>query len=293
MSMKEPAIISGLRTGNDEDTVMKSLQRIAVLIDADNTQLSKLDAVIAVLSAYGRIAVKKAYGNWKRSGLKNWENEVKHLAIKTIQQFDYVSGKNTTDIVMTIDAMDLLHTNIYDAFALVSSDSDFTPLAIRLRESGAYILGVGEKKTPEAFRNACDEFILLEHISDTSSDAEPADAPALPVQEIPIQDDIPAVEEPPRGMIPAQADDADIDKIHSLLRIASDKYQDADGFVNISAAGTYIKRVLPDFTPLTYGYAKLPKLVAAFPERYQMKKYKGKGRANIIAYRCLDAEDQI
>lgn len=301
MNMKDPVAISGLRSGSDDDTVMKSLQRIAVLIDADNTQLAKLDAVIAILSAYGRIAVKKAYGNWKRSGLKNWENEVKHLAIKTVQQFDYVSGKNTTDIVMTIDAMDLLHTNIYDAFALVSSDSDFTPLAIRLRESGAYILGVGEKKTPEAFRNACDEFILLEHVvssSDTQSDDTSA---TLPVPEVlaPVPEAAPTIAEPQQEMVSSEAGggtDAevpDIDKIHNLLKIASDKYQDADGFVNISSAGTYIKRVLPDFTPLTYGFAKLPKLVAAFPEKYQMKRYKGKGRANIIAYRCLDAEDQL
>ena len=112
---------------------MENFQKIAVLIDADNTQLSKLEAVLHEVSAYGRIVVKKAYGNWRKDSLKNWEPELKRLAIRAEQQFDYVAGKNTTDIAMVIGAMDLLHNNMYDALVLVSSDSDFTPLAIRLR----------------------------------------------------------------------------------------------------------------------------------------------------------------
>lgn len=122
---------------------MENFQKIAVLIDADNTQLSKLEAVLHEVSTYGRIVVKKAYGNWRKDSLKNWEPELKRLAIRAEQQFDYVTGKNTTDIAMVIGAMDLLHNNMYDALVLVSSDSDFTPLAIRLRESGLYIIGAG------------------------------------------------------------------------------------------------------------------------------------------------------
>lgn len=127
---------------------MENFQKIAVLIDADNTQLSKLEAVLHEVSTYGRIVVKKAYGNWRKDSLKNWEPELKRLAIRAEQQFDYVTGKNTTDIAMVIGAMDLLHNNMYDALVLVSSDSDFTPLAIRLRESGLYIIGAGVTTTP-------------------------------------------------------------------------------------------------------------------------------------------------
>lgn len=137
---------------------------MVMLIDADNTQLKKMDDVVRELSTHGRIVVKRAYGNWSKESLKNWEEETKKLAIRAVQQFDYVKGKNATDIGLTIDALDLLHNNLYDAFILVSSDSDYTPLVIRMRESGVYVFGVGGKKTPKPFVNACDEFIYLENL---------------------------------------------------------------------------------------------------------------------------------
>ena len=144
---------------------MQELQKIAVVIDADNTQISKLEDVFHEISTRGRIVVKRAYGNWHKPTLKNWGEIIKWLAIKAEQQFDYVSGKNATDMALVIDTIELLYTNLYDAFVIVSSDSDYTPLAIKLREAGVYVMGVGEKKTPVAFRNACDEFLFLENCS--------------------------------------------------------------------------------------------------------------------------------
>ena len=144
---------------------MQELQKIAVVIDADNTQISKLEDVFHEISARGRIVVKRAYGNWHKPTLKNWGEIIKRLAIKAEQQFDYVSGKNATDMALVIDTIELLYTNLYDAFVIVSSDSDYTPLAIKLREAGVYVMGVGEQKTPVAFRNACDEFLFLENCS--------------------------------------------------------------------------------------------------------------------------------
>ena len=138
---------------------MENLQKIAMLIDADNTQLAKLEAVIQEVNTLGRIVVKRAYGNWKKESLKRWEGEIKRLAIKAEQQFDYVSGKNATDMALVIDTIELMHEDIYDAFVIVASDSDYTPLAIHLREKGVYVIGVGEKKTPESFRKSCDECI--------------------------------------------------------------------------------------------------------------------------------------
>ena len=252
---------------------MENFQKIAVLIDADNTQLSKLEAVLHEVSAYGRIVVKKAYGNWRKDSLKNWEPELKRLAIRAEQQFDYVAGKNTTDIAMVIGAMDLLHNNMYDALVLVSSDSDFTPLAIRLRESGLYIIGAGVTTTPESFKNACDDFILIDYLS--KADEKPAAAEHAAPEPTPE----PAPEPEPKK--------PNIGEIHNLLHIASEKYQDADGFVNVSSSGLYIKRVKPDFNVRAYGYSKLPELLAAFPNKYQIKRYEGKGGATIIAYKCL------
>ena len=144
---------------------MQELQKIAVVIDADNTQISKLEDVFHEISTRGRIVVKRAYGNWHKPTLKNWGEIIKRLAIKAEQQLDYVSGKNATDMALVIDTIELLYTNLYDAFVIVSSDSDYTPLAIKLREAGVYVMGVGEQKTPVAFRNACDEFLFLENCS--------------------------------------------------------------------------------------------------------------------------------
>ena len=248
---------------------MENLQRIVMLIDADNTQIGKLEDVIGEISTHGRIVVKRAYGNWRKDVLKNWEKELKRLAIKAEQQFDYVNGKNATDMALVIDTMNLLHKGIYDCFVIVASDSDYTPLAINLHESGVYVMGVGEKKTPEAFRNSCDEFIFLENLGR-------ANELKLPISK--ENDDEDDEYEPAEGY--------DIEKIHNLLKIASDKYQDDEGFVNVSSAGQFIKRVRPDFDVRTFGYLKLPKLIEAFPDRYEIKKYQGKGTVLIIAYRC-------
>ena len=258
---------------------MKNLKKIAMLIDADNTQLSKLEAVIQEISANGRIVVKRAYGNWRKDSLKNWENELKRLAIKPQQQFDYVSGKNATDMALVIDTLDLLHSGIYDAFVIVASDSDYTPLAIKLHESGVYVMGVGEKKTPEAFRNACDEFVYLENLNKEN------DPPAS-------RSGCRSANGNRKDLDNAEVNDArhrndDMREIHKLLRIAWDKYQDDDRYVNVSSAGQYIKRAKPDFDARTYGYVKLPDLIEAFPKKYAMKRYPGKGTVTIIAYKCI------
>lgn len=256
---------------------MEDLRNIVLLIDADNTQLSKLEDVIREISTHGRIVVKRAYGNWKKDILKNWENELKRLAIKAEQQFDYVPGKNATDMALVIDAINLLHKNIYDAFVIVASDSDYTPLAINLHESGVFVMGVGEKKTPESFRNSCDEFVFLENIERKIRDVDAGDR-ALNIGT--------GTKDAVNG--PQNEAKESMDAVHELLKIAWDRYQDDDGYVNVSSAGTFIKRVKPDFDVRTFGYIKLPKLIEAYPDRYEMKRYRGKGTVMIIAYRCKE-----
>lgn len=200
-------------------------------------------------------------------------------------------------MALVIDTIELLYANIYDAFVIVSSDSDYTPLAIKLHESGVYVMGVGERKTPEAFRNACDEFIFLENLSaeERSSAAKKGDGengkPENREKESHHEAKAAAAGES-RGASRKQAegarevDDTDLEEIHKLLRIAYDTYQDDDGYVNVSAAGTFIKRAKPDFDTRTYGFVKLPQLIEAFPDRYEMKRYPGKGTVTIVAYKC-------
>lgn len=252
---------------------MTDFKSIVLLIDGDNTRMAKLGGIIQEISTYGRIVVKRAYANWKKDNLKNWETPLKKLAIKAEQQFDYVPGKNATDMALVIDAVDLLHKNIYDAFVIVSSDSDYTPLAIYLHESGVYVIGVGEVNTPDSFKNSCDDFITLDNIEDDLRRGEGASQS----EERDFDSAKPEGDEP-----------VGIESVHRLLRAASVKYQDDDGYVNVSAAGQFIKRVKPDFDVRLLGYEKLPKLIEAFPDRYAMKRYPGKGSVTIVAYKCIN-----
>lgn len=287
---------------------MSDLQKIAVVIDADNTRLSKVADVLREVSTRGRIVVKRAYGNWRKEALKNWESEIKRLGIKAEQQFDYVSGKNATDMALVIDTIVLLYTNIYDAFVIVSSDSDYTPLAIKLHESGVYVMGVGEMTTPVSFRNACDEFLFLENISAAADAVEPAETAEAPEEAPPAaaagkkssgggqarksgkSSGEGRKQSKKTGGGTSSAGDGGIEEIHSLLRKAYDTYQDDDGYANVGSAGDFIKRTKPDFDCRTYGCTKLSQLLGAFPDKYEVKRYPGKGTTMIVVYRCIQTK---
>jgi hypothetical protein len=236
---------------------------------------------MAEIAIHGHIIVKKAYGYWSSPLLKNWKDELNFLAIQPVQQFSYTIGKNSTDIVMVIDAMDLLYGGKYDTFVLVSSDSDFTSLASRLRSSEIYVYGIGEKKTPIAFRNACDDFMFTENLSvleNKSIEGEKSSA-----NEIVKEDYNEAINEIKNNV--ENETKQDINTIISLLNIACETYGDEEGWTNVSSAGTYIKRSMPDFDSKNFGFSKLPELIASLNALFDMKKYKGKGTVNIIAYK--------
>lgn len=232
---------------------MKNLddhKKIAVLIDADNAQHSKLKDILNELSAQGHLVVKKAYGDWSKEYLKNWKTSLNELAIQPVQQFAYTTGKNSTDASMIIDAMDLLYTKQFDAFALVSSDSDFTRLAARLRESEVFVFGVGEEKTPVSFRNACDDFILTENLGKV------AVAPEVPV----------VVPNMPKAVKPVH------DELLELILNAWELTKDDDGYANLGGVGNVMKRQKPDFDPRTYGAQKLSELIGRYPKVFLKKK---------------------
>ena len=151
---------------------------IALLIDADNSPASKIEEILDELAKYGVINIRRAFGNWKSPHLKGWEAVLHDYAIQPMQQFAYTKGKGATDAAMIIDAMDLLYTKDLNGFCIVSSDSDFTPLVMRIRANGLKVFGFGEKKTPEPFVNACSKFLYLENLGEP----EPAAAPVAPVE---------------------------------------------------------------------------------------------------------------
>jgi len=216
---------------------IEAAKKIAVLIDAENAQHSVMAAVLNELSKHGHIIVKKAYGDWSSSHLKNWKQPLNELAINPVQQFSYTQGKNSSDAAMIIDAMDLLYSNQFDAFALVTSDSDFTKLASRLKESQIFVFGVGESKTPIAFRNACDDFILTEVLQMEEEEKSTAVKGST--------------KQPAKKSKQQLRQDS---KLVNSLRKSVAEYADEDGWALLSACGSLIKRQHPDFDPRSYGY---------------------------------------
>ncbi|MDE2149565.1 MAG: NYN domain-containing protein [Gammaproteobacteria bacterium] len=213
--------------------------KLAVLIDADNTQPTLTEALLAEIAKYGVASVKRIYGDWTLPNLRGWKEALAEHAIQPIQQFRYTVGKNATDSAMIIDAMDLLYTERFDGFCLVSSDSDFTRLASRVREAGLTVYGFGERKTPQALVSACDKFIYLDVLREAPDD-EVA---------------------PSRGKDAASLKrDA---KLVRLFRDALDATGDEDGWAGLGAIGSQISNQAPDFDPRNYGYRKLSELVIA------------------------------
>jgi hypothetical protein len=241
-------------------------KKIALLIDAENTQQSSLVAIITELSKYGYIIVKRAYGDWSSPLLKNWKTPMNELAIQPMQQFAYTSGKNSSDAAMIIDAMDLLYSEKFNAFALISSDSDFTKLATRLKESHVHVYGVGERKTPIAFRNACDDFIYIDvlKILDTDSDN---------VGSLKIDDSKQTTEKQNQLSRQQLCQNS---KLINILRNAVNECSNEEGWAELGVCGSLIKRQHPDFDSRNFGYAKLSTLIET-TALFEMKKVAMKG----------------
>lgn len=209
---------------------------LAVLIDADNTSVRYADAIFEEIAKLGEANVRRIYGDFAESRLKGWRDVMQPLAIVPQQQFNFTTGKNAADITLVIDAMDLMHRGGLDGFCLVSSDSDFTRLAQRLREAGALVYGFGAQKTPEAFRNACSRFIYLENLVETpQEEGKAAKSPT------------------PKKRSPAKA--------VPLIRKAMEQAWDDEDWVGLSQVGQRLNHLAPDFDPRTYGCDKLVTVV--------------------------------
>ena len=221
----------------------KKEDHIALFIDCDNISHKAIEGIINELSKYGVVNIRQAYGNWTKENLKNWEDKLLEFAIKPIQQFDYSKNKNATDILMTIDAIDLLHTKDIDAFAFATSDSDFTPVVMRVQAEGIKVFGFGEKKTPKPFMAACSQFIFTEKLMNTATTK--------------AQDDTSVTTMPGRQSGKEMRQDT---WLVNVLRNAVDHTMDEYGWANLSDVGKYINNST-SFSPINYGYKKLSNLI--------------------------------
>jgi uncharacterized LabA/DUF88 family protein len=223
--------------------------KLAVLIDADNTQPSIIDGLLDEVAKYGVASVKRIYGDWTSTNLRSWKERLLEYAIQPIQQFAYTTGKNATDSAMIIDAMDLLYSEKLDGFCLVSSDSDFTRLAARLRESGLTVYGFGEKKTPRAFVSVCDKFIYTEILREAAegileeNDDEEAKPAAKRRREFKVDR-----------------------KLLKLLRDTVDDLADESGWAYLGGVGQKISLRSADFDPRNYGFRKMGDLFRAISQ---------------------------
>jgi uncharacterized LabA/DUF88 family protein len=233
--------------------------RLCVLIDADNVPAHYAEAIFDEIASLGEASVRRIYGDWSAQRLNKWAEKVAALGLVADQQFSNTKGKNASDIGLVIAAMDFLHSGLFDGFVLVSSDSDFTRLAARIREQGLDVYGIGEKKTPEAFRMACKRFIYVENLGPS----EPVSAaPAAPRAETPPEPPRPpGTKEAPAKAIP--------------LIIAAMRAIDPDGeWYSLSQIGQYITQGNPDFDTRTYGAAKLSDLLKKLP-RFEVRQGPG------------------
>lgn len=241
-------------------------QKLAVLIDADNAQASIIEALLTEIANYGEATVKRIYGDFTAPTSTQWKKVLHQYAIKPVQQFAYTTGKNATDSTLIIDAMDLLYTRRFDGFCLVSSDSDFTGLALRLREEGLRVLGFGEQKTPESFRNACHKFIFTEVLR-KPLDAGASTVASIVPQKVAHATGIAQIE--PANTVPEAHPEPELPTKFIVDALASVQ-GDESGWIHLGTFGSYLTKLRPDFDSRFYGFKKLSDFVRAMPQDVEL-----------------------
>ena len=248
-------------------------RRLAVLIDADNAQAAVIEALLAEIARFGEATVKRIYGDFTAPASSSWKKVLQRHAIKPVQQFAYTTGKNATDSTLIIDAMDLLYTRKFDGFCLITSDSDFTGLAMRLREEGVTVLGFGEKKTPDAFRNACNKFVFTEVLRPNVA-TKPNETPKKAENKqkaAPTQTPIETVE--PKQEFPKE-----------FLLAALEQSIDDAGWAHLATFGNYLTKLQPDFDSRLYGYKKLSDLVREKKDLFVTEERQAPGSNQKVLY---------
>lgn len=247
--------------------------RLAVLIDADNAQAAVIEGLLAEIARFGEATVKRIYGDFTSPASSSWKKVLQQHAIKPVQQFAYTTGKNATDSTLIIDAMDLLYTRRFDGFCLITSDSDFTGLAMRLREEGLTVLGFGEKKTPDAFRNACHKFVFTEFLRPTvTSDSQATEKKVQSNQKI----------DSPQNQTEVAEQKHEFPK--KFVLAALEQSSDDAGWANLGTFGSYLTKLQPDFDSRLFGYKKLSDLVKAKTDIFVTEERQAAGSEHKVLY---------
>ncbi len=254
----------------EEQQPYSSRQKIAILIDGDNAQANLLPQILVEAGKYGLVTVRRIYGDWTTSSMNQWKDVLNFHAVQPVQQFRYTVGKNATDSAMIIDAMDLLHSDVVDGFCLVSSDSDYTRLATRIRETGTFVMGIGEKKTPKPFVNACDVFVYTSNLVVEQKVHRPAvqnrRQPRKKIETAPQP-----VNSIPAATIPPVIESDNENDPTPMIRQAYEIAQQEDGWARLDHMGNALYQLDPGFDPRTYGHRQLSRLIASYKDLFQMR----------------------
>ena len=266
-------------------------KKIALFIDADNISAKFGKQIIDTLESRGEIFIRRIYGNWEKLSLHGWNESILNFSLRAVQQPDFAAGKNATDMSLAIDAMDVLYDGKAEIFALVSNDSDFTPLVIRLREGGINVIGMGNENASVAFRNACNEFIDFDKISVAVSVA-PKVQPVQKISPLSVPKISSTKEKKLQRELQSQRAKEEHNKrlqqLHNILRETAKAHGDKNGFVRVNLADSAIAKKNLGFGVKNLGYGYLQKFVAAFPKLYEVQK-----KDNAYFYRCLPVEPKI
>jgi len=234
-----------------------------MLIDGDNAQPSLLEAMLAETGKYGLVTIRRIYGDWTSQNMKGWKDALQVHAIQPFQQFRYTIGKNATDSAMIIDAMDILYSGVVNGFCLVSSDSDYTRLATRIREKGLFVMGIGKRTTPRAFINACEIFVYTENLLAESEQPRPEPPP---VRRRTPRAPRRTQQAPPEPVAPSSPS--------QLLKRAFEMAVQDDGWAFLGTMGSRLRQLDPSFDPRTYGSRQLSTLIRTYPNIFEVKEVK-------------------
>jgi len=237
-------------------------RRMAMLVDGDNAQASLTKEMLAEASKYGLVSIRRVYGDWTSTSMNSWKQVMQEFAMQPIQQFQNTVGKNATDSALIIDAMDILYSRTVGGFCLVSSDSDYTRLATRIRETGSFVMGIGRRLTPKAFVNSCDVFVY----SDILTEDDVSTQPQVGEDELPTE-----ILDP-----------------EPLLRQAYDMSAQDDGFAFLGAFGNSLRQLDPSFDSRTYGHRQLSRLIRSHPDLFEIREDKTPAGPTLIYVRLKE-----